>query len=313
LRTVDSGTGSGTSSPHADGDDDVAGGFASPAPPPSSVFPQPDEETGKMIHLDRAEEMAFWDWAVIEVLRHSGVRIEELTELTHLSIRQYQRPNGEIIALLRPTDPLAEPLRPPGKNLVRAHAFPVPTPNRHGHSVLAPNTVVRMLSRRCEEIAQTNKAFEDATFTPHDFRRLFATEVVNGGLPVHIGAALLGHMNLQTTQGYVAVFAEDIVGHYQKFLDHRRSQRPEDEYTDVTPQEGAEFEEHFDKRKVELGNCARLYGTPCQHEHACIRCPMLQINPKMLPRLDELEKDLVMQRKRAEGEQLLGLTTTNHC
>jgi hypothetical protein len=170
-----------------------------------------------------------------------------------------------------------------------------------------------MLSRRCEEIAQTNKAFEDATFTPHDFRRLFATEVVNGGLPVHIGAALLGHMNLQTTQGYVAVFAEDIVGHYQKFLDHRRSQRPEDEYTDVTPQEGAEFEEHFDKRKVELGNCARLYGTPCQHEHACIRCPMLQINPKMLPRLDELEKDLVMQRKRAEGEQLLGLTTTNHC
>ena len=34
-----------------------------------------------------------------------------------------------------------------------------------------------------------------------------------------------------------------------------------------------EFEEHFDKRKVELGSCARPYGTPCQHEHACIRCP----------------------------------------
>lgn len=80
------------------------------------------------------------------------------------------------------------------------------------HSVLAPNTVVRMLARRCEEIAQTNKAFEDATFTPHHFRSLFATEVVNGGLPVHIGAALLGHLNLQTPQGYVAVFAEDIVG-----------------------------------------------------------------------------------------------------
>ena len=128
----------------------------------------------------------------------------------------------------------------------------------------------------------------------------------NGGLPVHIGAALLGHMNLQTTQDYVAVFAEDVVGHYQKFLDHRRSQRPEDEYTDVTRKERAEFEEHFDKRKVELGNCARPYGTPCQHEHACLRCPMLQINPKMLPRLDELEKDLVTRRKRAEEEQRLG-------
>ncbi|MEU9273139.1 recombinase [Streptomyces sp. NPDC048251] len=33
---------------------------------------------------------------------------------------------------------------------------------------------------------------------------------------------------------------------------------------------------------------------------------MLQINPKMLPRLDELEKDLAMRRKRAEEEQWLG-------
>ncbi|WP_254650539.1 recombinase [Streptomyces sp. GbtcB7] len=33
---------------------------------------------------------------------------------------------------------------------------------------------------------------------------------------------------------------------------------------------------------------------------------MLQISPKMLPRLDELEKDLVMRRKRAEEEQWLG-------
>ncbi|MFJ7270757.1 hypothetical protein ACIQV3_29635 [Streptomyces sp. NPDC099050] len=34
------------------------------------------------------------------MLRHSGIRVEELCELTHLSIRQYQRPNGEVIALL---------------------------------------------------------------------------------------------------------------------------------------------------------------------------------------------------------------------
>src|SRR5437773_8268286 len=28
------------------------------------------------------------------------VRVEELLELTHLSIRQYRRPNGEVVALL---------------------------------------------------------------------------------------------------------------------------------------------------------------------------------------------------------------------
>ncbi|WP_406379330.1 site-specific integrase [Streptomyces sp. NBC_01618] len=124
-----------------------------------------------------------------------------------------------------------------------------------------------MLARSCEEIAESAPAFAGTKFTPHDFRRLFATEIVNGGLPIHIGAALLGHLNLQTTQGYVAVFAEDIVKHYQEFLNHRRDLRPEHEYGDVTPEEWAEFEEHFDKRKVELGNCARPYGSPCQHEH----------------------------------------------
>ncbi|MFD0430565.1 tyrosine-type recombinase/integrase [Streptomyces zhihengii] len=130
------------------------------------------------------------------------------------------------------------------------------------HDVVSPTTVQLMIRRSCEEIAETNPAFAGTKFTPHDFRRLFATDIVNGGLPIHIGAALLGHLNLQTTQGYVAVFAEDIVKHYQEFLNHRRTLRPEDEYVDVNREEWDEFEEHFDKRKVELGNCARPYGSP---------------------------------------------------
>jgi gamma-glutamylcyclotransferase (GGCT)/AIG2-like uncharacterized protein YtfP len=64
----------------------------------------------------------------------------------------------------------------------------------------------------------------------------------------------------------------------------------------------AEFEEHFDKRRVELGSCGRPYGTPRAHEHACIRCHMLSISPTMLPRLDELEDDLLARRQRALAE-----------
>jgi hypothetical protein len=37
-----------------------------------------------------------------------------------------------------------------------------------------------------------------------------------------------------------------------------------------------------------------------------IRCPMLQVNPKMLPRLDELEADLLARRERAHQEGWLG-------
>ncbi|MGW7137471.1 tyrosine-type recombinase/integrase [Streptomyces xanthophaeus] len=298
-----------------------------------------DQDTGKTIRLDQVEELAFWEWAAVEILRHSGIRIEELTELTHLSVRQYQRPNGEVIALLviAPSKGERERVIPMSPDLFHAIAQVVRRQTRNqraiplvsrydpqerlwsdpmpflfqrqlgtAHAVLATATVNRMLKRSCNEIARTNPAFADARFTPHDFRRLFATEIVNGGLPIHIGAALLGHLNLQTTQGYVAVFAEDIVQQYQQFLNHRRAVRPEGEYLDVTPEEWAEFEEHFDKRKVELGNCARPYGSPCQHEHACIRCPMLRVNPKMLPRLTEIEKDLILRRKRAEDEQWLG-------
>ena len=60
---------------------------------------------------------------------------------------------------------------------------------------------------------RNHPAFCGLHFTPHDFRRLFATDLVNNGLPIHLGAALLGHVNLQTTQGYVAVFEEDVIRH----------------------------------------------------------------------------------------------------
>jgi hypothetical protein len=166
--------------------------------------------------------------------------------------------------------------------------------------------VLKSLRRSCEGLSARHPEFAGVRFTPHDFRRIFATELVNNRLPIHIGAALLGHTNLQTTRGYVAVFDEDVTRHYQQFLAQRRHLRPEEEYRPVTAVEWHEFEEHFDKRKVELGGCARPYGTPCAHEHACIRCPMLQVNRAMLPRLDELETDLINRRAQAEQEHWLG-------
>ncbi|WJY36043.1 integrase [Streptomyces sp. P9-2B-2] len=117
---------------------------------------------------------------------------------------------------------------------------------------------------------------------------------------------LLGHRDIQTTRGYVAVFDEDVIRHHLAHLNERRQLRPDHEYRDVTSDEWDEFEEHFDKRKVELGACGRPYGTPCQHEHACIRCPMLQVSPKMISRLDDLEADLITRRVRAKTEGWAG-------
>ncbi|MDG5774002.1 tyrosine-type recombinase/integrase, partial [Mycolicibacterium fortuitum] len=130
------------------------------------------------------------------------------------------------------------------------------------NEVMTPGAVGEMLRRVGRRLARQDQRFADIHFRPHDFRRLFATDLVNHGLPIHIGAALLGHLNLETTRGYVAVFEEDVVRHYQAHLQRRRAVRPTSEYRPVTDDEWTEFEEHFDKRKLELGNCGRPYATP---------------------------------------------------
>ncbi|WP_200954755.1 tyrosine-type recombinase/integrase [Arthrobacter sp. Soil782] len=172
--------------------------------------------------------------------------------------------------------------------------------------MISPETLRAELAKLSGEMAIEHPELAHCRFTPHDFRRLFATDLVNHGLPIHIGAALLGHLDVQTTHGYVTVFQEDVIRHYQKHLADRRSARPAREYRSPTGTEWVEFEGHFNKRKVELGNCGRPYATPCEHEHACLRCPMLHIDPTMIQRLDELNTDLLARRELAESRGWLG-------
>ena len=295
--------------------------------------------TGKTFIPGAAAERAFWAWAIVNILRLTGIRQEELLELSQLSIRRYQRPNGETVALLviAPSKTDRERVIPISGELLHVLAEVVRFLTRDGHpiplvrrwdpyerqhtpalpylfqpsngpfpAVASPTWVRTLLLEACAGAASEHPELDGLMFTSHDFRRIFATDLVNNGLPIHIGAALLGHADLQTTRGYVAVFDDDLVRHYQQYLDRRRTLRPPDEYRPATTSEWAEFEQHFDKRKVELGNCTRPYGTPCVHEHACLRCPMLDVNPAMVYRLDELEDDLLTRRTEAERRGWLG-------
>ena len=290
---------------------------------------------GPVVDVEAEESRAFWTWAIVEVLRLTGIRHEELLELTHLSIRQYRRPNGETVALLVITPSKTDrerviPMSPELLHVIaqvvrrhthrlggiplvrrwdpyeRQHSEPLPFLFQHDtgqvRGLLSPTTTAKLLRDACQQVAARCPEFDGLTFTPHDFRRLFATELVNNGLPIHIGAALLGHASLQTTRGYVAVFDEDVVRHFQLHLTRRRHLRPAEEYRDTTDAEWQEFEEHFDQRKVELGACGRPYGTPCAHEHACVRCPMLRVEPTMIARLDSIETDLLARHQRAQVE-----------
>ncbi|WP_249926155.1 integrase [Streptomyces aureocirculatus] len=90
----------------------------------------------------------------------------------------------------------------------------------------------------------------------------------------------------------MAVFQADLIRSCRAFLDKRRSVRPVEEYREPTDDEWREFQEHFHTRKLELGDCACPYGTPCQHEHSCLRCPMLRVSSRQRGRLVEIIRNL---------------------
>ena len=282
---------------------------------------------GKRRNLAFEEDRTFWGWAAIEVLRHTGVRIEECTELTHRSLVAYTLPStGEEIPLLQITPSKTDkerllvvspelsevlasiitrvragnerlPLLSRYDQAERLHSAPLPFLFQHlwglTNVMFSPSQLGTLIHRITDNAAITYPDGTPARFTPHDFRRLFATEAVASGLPVHIAAKILGHDNLNTTQGYVAIYDRDVIEHHRAFIARRRTLRPSQEYRDVTDNEWDEFLAHFEKRKVELGTCGRAYATPCQHEHACLRCPLLRPDPGQLPRLTEIHANLI--------------------
>jgi integrase len=300
-------------------------------------------DTGDKHDATKSEADAFWSWAVIETLRHAGVRLEELLELTQLAVVQYQLADtGEIVPLLQTVPSksgeeralligpeLANVLATIITRLRHHHGGKIPAVSRydpyervegpplphlfqHFSNRQSRNTVMSMGDiHRLLDLAVTHAHITDATgepirFRPHDFRRMFATDAVTGGLPVHIAAKVLGHANLETTQHYLAVFPDDMIRAYRTYIDKRRSIRSEAEYREPTDEEWAEFRQHFHERKLELGTCGKPYGTPCKHEHACIRCPMLRIDPKQRQRIVEIIANLTDRIREAELNGWLG-------
>ncbi|WP_242606516.1 site-specific integrase [Protofrankia symbiont of Coriaria ruscifolia] len=291
-----------------------------------------DTATGILNDLSITEDETFWAWAVIETLRHTGIRIEELLELTHLALVSHRMPDtGELVPLLQivpskgdeerlllVTPELASVLaaiisrvrgadgtiplvsRYDSYERVTGPALPHLFQHRDGfmhrngwrNDVLGMNTVRHLLNRAIARTGLTDATGQPLRYTPHDFRRMFATEAVTGGLPVHIAAKILGHASINTTQAYTAVFQDQLIRTYRAFVDERRALRPREEYRDPTDAEWAEFQQHFHTRKLELGDCGRPYGTPCVHEHACVRCPMLRVDPRQRTRLEQIIRNL---------------------
>lgn len=277
------------------------------------------------INQTRREDYAFWTWAVVHTLYYTGVRLEELSELTTTALVLYRPDGADPVPLLQiapsKTDVERALVVSPElahvlariKTRVRNADGKVPAISRYDHHermlteplpylfqrrigtqrrVVSPGTIAAMLSNLVARAEMTDANGEQIHVTPHDFRRVFTTEALASGLPIHIVAKLLGHTSVVTTQGYAAVYDEDLMRRFQGFLTRRRALRPDDEYREPTQGEWDEFHRHFRERKVEWGSCGRGFRTPCVHEHACLRCSVLRVDPAQRERLEVVIENL---------------------
>ena len=299
-----------------------------------------DPDTGKRRDLSHEEHRAFWTWAAVEVLRHTGVRIEELTELSHHSLIHYRLPTtGELVPLLQiaPSKTDAERLLVISPELadvlsaiigrIRDHSGMVPLVVAYDYHERVWNPPMPLLFQRRfggEQRAITGPAIRelitaalagtgltDASgqplrFVPHDFRRILITDAIMHGMPPHIAQLVAGHRDINVTMGYKAVYPDEVITAHRAFIARRRTLRPSEEYRTPTDEEWEEFLGHFQRRKLSLGTCGRAYGTSCIHEHSCIRCPLLRPDPAQRARLIQIHDNLIDRIAEARTEGWLG-------
>jgi hypothetical protein len=299
-----------------------------------------DPVGGKRRDLTFEEHRGFWTWAMVEVLRLTGIRIEELTELSHHSLIQYRLPaTGELIPLLQiaPSKTDEERLLVISPELadvlsavmrrIRGPAPDVPLVVSYDKAERVYNPPMPLLFQwRCRlehrPVGETSLrgylddalaaiGVKDASgqmlrYTFHDFRRMFITDAIMHGMPPHIAQLVAGHRDINTTMGYKAVYPEEVINGHRAFIARRRSLRPAAEYRVPTDSEWAEFLGHFERRKVALGDCGRSYDTPCIHEHSCLRCPLLRPDPGQRPRLVQICGNLTARIAEAEANHWLG-------
>jgi integrase len=216
--------------------------------------------TGKRRNLTYEEDEAFWAFATIEVLRLTGIRAEELLELSHHSIIQYRLPStGEVVPLLQvapsKTDTerllLVSPeladvlsaivsrLRGPNGAIplvasydVREKVWNPPMPLLFQraigteHRAFTPSAIRKLLINALAATGLTDANGDPLVFSPHDFRRIFVTDAIMSGLPPHIAQVICGHKTIDTTMGYKAVYPAETIEAHRAFIARRRRPAP---------------------------------------------------------------------------------------
>jgi integrase len=159
-----------------------------------------------------AESNTFWDWALLELLVLSGLRIEEACELTTFDVLRRTQPDGRVYYLLHVKPSKFDRARviPIGDGLGRVIGQII----RH---VKAFYGKIRSRFLRLSRAAGARRSDgSELVLRPHDCRRVFASEHLNNNTPIHVIQALLGHASPDTVMVYAKLYPTTLVEEYRK-------------------------------------------------------------------------------------------------
>jgi integrase len=282
----------------------------------------------------RAENTAFWDWALLELLVQSGLRIEEACNLTVFDILRRRDGEGRTYFLMHVAPskfdrarliPIGDALGKVLSEIIRRvkrfygldHVPPVDNFDIHERKPLPrapyllqgrtrPNMIGRTtmremlagLSRRAG--AQTHDG-QPLIVAPHDCRRVFASEHLNNGMPPHVLRELLGHERLDTVMIYAKLYPGALVEAYRRHVRgvYQSVHGPE-VLKAPTIEEWDAFARSCDMRDMGTHLCALPAGEHCPRGLVCLGCVHAQPKKSAMPVFERMRASHARQLDRAE-------------
>jgi integrase len=259
----------------------------------------------------------FWDWALLELFVQSGLRIEEVSELTTLDILRRSMPDGRLYYLLhiKPSKYDRARVIPIGDGLGRVLAeivryvkrfyncTSVPVCDHWQQSEKRPRPPapyliqgirhpsaagVQSIRNRIRGISIAAGARRSdgspLVVLPHDCRRVFASEHLNNNTPVHVIQALLGHASPDTVMIYAKLYPGQLVEEYRKTVRSLyNAYYGEEGLKNPTAEEWAAFTESCNLRDMGTHLCALPTGEYCPKGLICLGCVHAQPKKSAVP------------------------------
>ena len=293
------------------------------------------DSDGRIKSIERA---AFWNWAILELLVQSGLRIQEASELTTLDILKRRTRDGRLYYMLhvKPSKfdrarvipigdglgrVLAEIIRHV-KSFYRTDAVPfcegwdryerkvLPAApyllQGAGHpsaiSTAAISARLRVVSRGAGACTSDGRAL---MVRPHDCRRVFASEHLNNNTPVHVIQALLGHATMDTVMVYAKLYPQQLIDEYRKTVRGLyNAVHGAESFRNPTAEEWSAFEASCNMRDMGTHLCTLPTGEHCPKGLICLGCVHAQPKKSAVPvfrrMLASHERELAAAKVRGE-------------